>query len=205
MIIESNFEGIALPAEPVKLGLGLSLLLRPREVTAFLYDLKRGKCLGKASAENAQTVLFPGTESLSEEEYEELLIGFSAGDTEKALWLTSLLREEVYDMTDALAKEAGRSALDVHYITIAGTTLMEHLYAAMPTMTLSGPEGVPLSSFGEEIIAEPVMYYFPVASKKEGGLKAAEALGEKYPFEGQEPSERGVCLSLSQRYRKEIV
>lgn len=196
----------SLPPEPVKTGLGLALLLETGEVTAYLYDLPQGKCIGAARDRNGLMVLFPGCENLSGNAFEEMLIHY-AEETMNSLQLTSILREQVFDMTDALAKNAGRGALEVVYITIAGTTLMQHLYAAMPVKSLRGENGVPLSYFGEEILAEPTMYYFPCASREAGGIRSAEKLAEAvHETSGMEVKDAAAaaCLALSEKYRKMI-
>ena len=71
----------------------------------------------------------------------------------------------------------------------------------MPLFTLRGEEGVPLSLFGEEILAEPAMYYLPVTSKAEGGLQSARLLGEKYAPEASDPVEAGAAFCLSPSVR----
>lgn len=206
LISEKNF--VKLPEEPVKLGLGLSLCLTAKEVAAYLYDLKTGDCLGAKKDVNAQTVLFPVSSEIPDEAYEEMLICFAFGNDEKALQLTALLREQVYDLASSLSANAGRSALEIHYISIAGTTLMQHLYAAMPVLTLRGQEGFPLSLFGEEIIAEPTMYYFPCASKQCGGLSSAASLAAEVLSDTDTDlflnAQQGACLGLSGKYRELI-
>ena len=201
MELQTEGKFAKIPGDELRLAMGLALIIKPREVTALLYDLKTGECFGRAKDQNAQTVLFPDTENLPEAEYEELLIEYSMESEEKALQLTSLLREQVFDLMLSLCTAAGRDFTGVHSLSIAGTTVMQHLYAAMPLFTLRGEEGVPLSLFGEEILAEPAMYYLPVTSKAEGGLQSARLLGEKYAPEASDPVEAGTAFCLSPSVR----
>lgn len=186
-----------LPEEPLKEGTGLALIISTEKISALLYDLKSGKCLGEAHDDNGLSVIF-------KDAGEEEMTDYAASSIENGLRLTSLIREKVYDIADTLSKECGRGALEVRYITVAGTALTEHLYAAMPVFTLKGPEGMPLSEFGEEILAVPSVYYFPLKGKKVNGIENAAMLAERCGFSGgmAEKALIGAALCLSQLYRK---
>ena len=147
-----------LPEEPLKLGLGLALDLGTETVGAYLYDAPAGRCIAAAGAANAQKMF--GEDLMSR-------ILFAETD-EKFLRETAVIREQVFDL---ILKLCGSeySFADIHYVTIAGNTVMEHLYGAVSPRSIGTPPHTPITLFGEQIIAEPIMYFCPCISGFTGG------------------------------------
>lgn len=149
---------VSLPPEPLKEGLGLALDLGTTTIAAFLYDLKTGGCIGETGAENNLSMF--GTDVISR-------IRFADSDR-NLLRMTAVLREQVYDlMTELCGTE--HTFKDVKYLSIAGNTVMQHIFAAMSPKSIGEAPFKPLSLFGEEIIAEPTMYYCPCIAGYVGG------------------------------------
>lgn len=173
--------GAQIEPQPLKIGYGLALNIQPEQVGAALYELKTGQLLVKTEAPNALQQ-FGGAEFS--------LIDYAKNE-KKALQLTAVLREQVFDLMLEMLKQAeeqtGRkveeqtgemagektgkswSPQDVHYVAVAGTTLMQHLFAAMNPSGLGKLPPKPVSLFGEEIFAEPTMYFCPCVSASIGG------------------------------------
>lgn len=156
---------VKLPPEPLKEGLGLSLDLGTTTIAAFLYDLKTGECIGETGAENALSIF--GADVISRIQYAE--------NDQKLLRMTAVLREQVYDLMTELCG-TGHSFKDVKYLSIAGNTVMQHIFAAMSPRSIGEAPFRPLSLFGEELIAEPTMYYCPCIAGYVGGDTTAGIL-----------------------------
>lgn len=156
---------VKLPAEPQKEGLGLALDLGTTTIAAFLYDLKTGECIGETGAENSLSMF--GADVISRIRYAE--------NDRKLLQMTAVLREQVYDLMTQLCGTE-HSFREVKYISIAGNTVMQHIFAAMSPKTIGEAPFKPLSFFGEELIAEPVMYYCPCIAGYVGGDTTAGIL-----------------------------
>lgn len=156
---------VKLPPEPLKEGLGLALDLGTTTIAAFLYDLKTGECIGETGAENRLSIF--GADVISRIQYAE--------NDRKLLQMTSVLREQVFDLMMELCRD-GYSFTDVKYLSIAGNTVMQHIYAAMSPRSIGEAPFKPLSLFGEELIAEPTMYYCPCIAGYVGGDTTAGIL-----------------------------
>jgi len=154
-----------LPGEPIRIGTRLALDIGTETVGAYLYDVASGNCIAATGAENAQKIF--GEDLMSRIAYAE--------NDQKYLRETAVIREQVYDLILELCKKAeeetGKSSgfADIHYVSIAGNTVMEHLYAAVSPKTIGIPPYLPITLFGEEMIAEPTMYYCPCVSGFVGG------------------------------------
>lgn len=163
-VVKSAPELGELPDVGISLGLGLALDLGTTTVAAFLYDLQSGKCLGMTGAENAQRRF--GADVISRIRYAE--------NDRKMLQLTSLIREQVFDLgmelcAAASTKEKQYGMQDIRYISIAGNTVMQSLFAAITPKPIGEAPFTPISLFGEELVAEPTMYYCPCISGYVGG------------------------------------
>ena len=161
-----------LPAAPLKEGLGLALDLGTTTVAAFLYDLKTGTCLAMKGALNAQHIF--GADVISRIRYAE--------NDRKLLQETAVIREQVFDLILELCRAAGESTgktylfSDIHYVSIAGNTVMQHIYAAISPASIGTAPFKPVSLFGEQILAEPTMYFCPCVSGYVGGDTTAGIL-----------------------------
>ena len=158
------------PGEPA-MGLGLALDIGTTTVAAFLYERGTGKCLGSTGALNAQWRF--GSDVISRISYAE--------NDKKLLQLTSLIREEVYDLGLELCEKASTpekkyGMQNITYISIAGNTVMQHIFAAISPKSIGVKPFKPISLFGEELIAEPTMYYCPCISGYVGGDTTAGLL-----------------------------
>jgi len=162
-----------LGAEPLKIGYSLALDLGTCKIGAYLYDRASGTLLAETCADNRQSVF--GT-TVAER------IAYASDDT-KMLRETAVIREQVFDLILELTSEAsektGKSASfsEIHYVSIAGNTVMQHLYAATSPKSIGIPPYKPVSYFGEELIAEPTMFFSPCLSGFVGGDLTAALLG----------------------------
>jgi len=154
-----------LPEEPIRIGTKLALDIGTETVGAYLYDAASGNCIAATGAENAQKVF--GDDLMSRIIYAE--------NDQKYLRETAVIREQVYDLILELCRKAEEETgkpygfADIHYVSIAGNTVMEHLYGAVSPRSIGIPPYQPITLFGEEMIAEPTMYYSPCVSGFAGG------------------------------------
>lgn len=157
----------------MKTGYSLALDLGTRKVGAYLYDRASGILLAETSADNRQSMF--GTTAAER-------IAFASDDT-KMLRETAVIREQVFDMilelTSKATEKTGKPAsfAEIHYVSIAGNTVMQHLYAATSPRSIGIPPYKPVSLFGEEMIAEPTMFFSPCLSGFVGGDLTAALLG----------------------------
>ncbi|MBQ9979904.1 MAG: DUF4445 domain-containing protein [Oscillospiraceae bacterium] len=144
-------------------GLGLAVDIGTTTVAAYVYDLAEGRCVGKASAMNAQRSY--GANVISRIQY--------ASDPAGLEELSRVIRNQITELTRSMCDPA-----DIKYISIAANTVMEHIFAGL------SPEGIgkapfkPLSLFGDEYPAadflsgfhpDCVLYLAPAVSGYVGG------------------------------------
>jgi len=185
MICNSKISLPELGEEPLKVGYGLALDIGTRSVGAYLYDLAKGTCAAQTSAANSQAIF--GTTVMERIDY--------ASEDSRMLRETAVIREQVFDLILKLTAEAsaktGRavSFADVHYVSIAGNTVMQHLYAATSPGSIGAPPHKPVTLFGEQILAEPTMFFSPCLSGFVGGDLTSALLGS-----GASEKEQGTLL-----------
>lgn len=120
-------------------GHGLAVDIGTTTVAVYFYDLAIGKCIGTAGAMNAQRSY--GSDVISRIQHASTPEGLKA----LRLAVCGQITELAAGLCDDLKK--------IRYISIAGNTVMEHIFAGL------NPEGIgvapftPLSLFGEEYAA----------------------------------------------------
>jgi len=114
-------------------GLGFSVDIGTTTVAAFLYDLETGELLRSAGERNAQRAF--GADVISR---------ITACTNGKLPALRDAIRAEITALGIRLAAEAGKRASDIEKISIAGNTVMQHLFADL------NPEAIGVAPFTPE-------------------------------------------------------
>ena len=127
-------------------GLGLSADIGTTTVAVYLYDLSSGKCLGKTGAMNDQRSF--GADVISRIQY--------AGTPEGLENLSLAIRGQICSMAEELCPDLSR----ITYISIAGNTVMEHLFAGLDPTGIGVAPFTPVSLFGEEHYASDYLEGF---------------------------------------------
>lgn len=129
----------ALTLSPGGEGLGLAVDIGTTTVAVYLYDLSTGACLASRGAMNAQRSF--GSDVISR-------IGF-ASRPEGLTALSGAIRDQLC----ALAREMCPDISKIKYVSVAGNTVMEHLFAGLSPESIGVAPFAPLSLFGQEVPA----------------------------------------------------
>lgn len=117
-------------------GLGLAVDIGTTTVAAYLYDLVSGTCLASRGAMNAQRAY--GADVIS-----RIRNAAEPGGLEA---LSRVIREQIRDLARALCPHTGR----ISCVSIAGNTVMEHLFSGLSPESIGVAPFAPLSLFGGE-------------------------------------------------------
>jgi uncharacterized 2Fe-2S/4Fe-4S cluster protein (DUF4445 family) len=129
--------------------LGIAVDIGTTTVVAHLTDIPNCNRLATASGVNAQRVY--GADVISRIQY----CAENGHET-----LTRLIREQLSDLILEACRKAGADPKDIHYISIAGNTIMQHLAAGYSPVGMGVTPFTPVSLFGDE---RPVGGIFPAA------------------------------------------
>ena len=129
--------------------LGVAVDIGTTTVVAHLTDIPNCTRLATASGVNAQRVY--GADVISRIQY----CAENGHET-----LTRLIREQLSELILEACRKCGANPRDIHYISIAGNTIMQHLAADLSPVGMGVTPFTPLSLFGDE---RPVNGIFPVA------------------------------------------
>lgn len=145
VIASEGFDGADFPLKPcVPLpsggGVGAAVDIGTTTVVAYLYDLKDGRRLGVASGMNAQRVF--GADVISRVNHANT----APGGLEQ---MTGAVREQLSGMLRQLCAGAGRTLEEVRDISVAGNTIMEHIFAGLSPASIAVAPFRPLSLFGD--------------------------------------------------------
>lgn len=127
-------------------GLGLAVDIGTTTVAAYLYNLSTGKCLAARGAMNAQRPW--GGDVISRIGHAKTPEGLAA--------LRDAIRRQIRDMAAELCPDTRQ----IDYVSIAGNTVMEHLFAGLSPESIGVAPFTPLSLFGAEEPAERYMDCF---------------------------------------------
>ncbi|MBR1659784.1 MAG: DUF4445 domain-containing protein [Oscillospiraceae bacterium] len=117
-------------------GLGFAVDIGTTTVAAYLYDLESGRCLGSRGEMNAQRSY--GADVISRIGHAKTPEGLAA--------LTAAIRGQLQSMAGALCPAPEK----IRYVSIAGNTVMQHLFAGLSPESIGVAPFRPLSLFGEE-------------------------------------------------------
>jgi len=145
---------------------GVAVDIGTTTVVAHLTDLPTGKRIATSSGVNSQRTY--GADVISR-------IQYCAENGHEAL--TKCIREQIAGLIRDNIKKAGITEDEITYISIAGNTIMQHLFANMSPVGMGVVPFTPVSLFGEELPAGEDMpvnknakcYFAPCASSYVGG------------------------------------
>jgi uncharacterized 2Fe-2S/4Fe-4S cluster protein (DUF4445 family) len=146
--------------------LGIAVDIGTTTVVAHLTDIPTGKRLATASGVNAQRTY--GADVISRIQY-----CAQFGHQE----LTKQIRHQLGELILQACGKVGADPKDIHYISIAGNTIMQHLAADLSPVGMGVAPFTPVTLFGEEVpvggiypVAEDaVIYYAPCVYSYVGG------------------------------------
>ena len=136
-------------------GLGLAFDIGTTTIAGYLYDLKTGKCLETAGEMNAQRSF--GADVVSRISY--------CNDPEGLKRLTELVRKQILKLSGQLCAKQKRKLSEIEYISIAGNTVMEHIFAGLSPVSIGAAPYKPQSLFGTEYAASEFFAAFSPACK----------------------------------------
>lgn len=146
--------------------LGIAVDIGTTTVVAHLTDIPTCARLATASGVNAQRTY--GADVISRIQY----CAENGHET-----LTRLIREQLADLILQTCKKSGANPKDIHYISIAGNTIMEHLADNLTPVGMGVAPFHPTTLFGDERPAGPdfpvaedaIIYYAPCVYSYVGG------------------------------------
>ncbi len=122
-------------------GLGAAVDIGTTTVVLYLYDLKDGALLATKSEMNAQRDF--GADVISR-------ISWCSEQKDGLETLSHAVQRQIVRLLQAACEEAGRAAAAVERVSIAGNTVMQHLYAGLSAQSIAVAPFTPLSLFGTE-------------------------------------------------------
>ena len=167
--------------------LGAAIDIGTTTVVAYLYDLSSGELLATLGAENRQRAF--GADVISR-------ITYSMTAPEGLARLSSVIRTELAELLQAAAARAGRSTAEITCATVAGNTVMAHLFAGLSPAGLSKLPFAPETLFDDSFSADPAwlgltptakLRILPAISAFVGGDISAAALAVSL-YEAKEPT-----------------
>lgn len=146
--------------------LGIAVDIGTTSVVAHLTDIPTCTRLATASAVNAQRPY--GADVISRIQY----CKDHGHET-----LSRLIREQLTDLIQETCKKSGASPTDIHYISIAGNTIMQHLADNLTPVAMGAAPFQPTTLFGGEkpagsdfgIADNAIIYYAPCVYSYVGG------------------------------------
>jgi len=127
-------------------GLGYSIDIGTTTVAAFLYDLESGEMLRSVGERNAQRAF--GADVISR---------ITACSNGKLPALRDAIRSQITALGIRLCAEAGVSPANIGRITIAGNTVMQHLFADLNPEAIGVAPFTPMSLFDDTRSAADVL------------------------------------------------
>ena len=128
-----------LPGDTVPKIYGAAVDIGTTTVVAYLYDLLTGTRLAVKSGMNAQKTYG-----------DDVISRISYGDTEKngVSNLANAIRSQLNDLIAQLCSAASCRAEDIYHMTVAGNTVMEHLFAGLDPSAIARAPFTPVSLMG---------------------------------------------------------
>lgn len=146
--------------------LGVAVDIGTTTVVAHLIDIPTCKRLATASGINAQRPY--GADVISRIQY----CAENGHET-----LTRLIREQLSHLMLQACQKVTANSKDIHYISIAGNTIMQHLAAGLSPVAMGVAPFTPVTLFGEEapaggafsVAEDALVYYAPCVHSYVGG------------------------------------
>lgn len=138
--------GEALLLSPGGKGLGVAVDIGTTTVAAYLYDLASGERLGVESGRNAQRPY--GADVISRILYADKGNGLNI--------LSGVIRNQISTAVDALCSQTKRQRADIERVSIAGNTVMEHIFDGLSPTGIGVAPFKTVSLFGDCRPAEPI-------------------------------------------------
>ena len=142
MKIAEEGHGAGASAEGTTGPYGIAVDIGTTTVVAHLTDLPTGKRVATSSGVNAQRTF--GADVISRIQY------CAANGHEK---LTAAIRGQLADLIREDMQKAGVKQEEITYMSVAGNTIMQHLFAGYSPVGMGVVPFTPVSLFGEEIPA----------------------------------------------------
>lgn len=131
---------------PCGKGLGIAVDIGTTTVAVYLYDLATGRRLEVASDRNAQRPF--GADVIS-----RIQFSAEAGGLDK---LTNAIRRQLSKLIDVCCRHARRKRGEITRVTIAGNTVMEHIFMNLSPVTIGVAPFKVLSLFGKAVPANGI-------------------------------------------------
>ncbi len=125
---------------PFGSGLGVAVDIGTTTVAVILYDLETGCILASRGGRNAQRTF--GADVISRIQHSAEPGGLDM--------LSGLIRNQLGAYIDSVCHEAGRSASEIGRVSVAGNTVMEHIFEGLSPVGIGVAPFTPLSLFGDE-------------------------------------------------------
>lgn len=119
-------------------GLGFAVDIGTTTVAAFLYDLTSGKRLGAEGGRNAQRSY--GADVISR---------ITCASEGKLPALRDAIRKQIAGLAEDLCAKTGHDKQEIRRISIAGNTVMEHLFTGLDPTNIGVAPFTPESLFGD--------------------------------------------------------
>jgi len=136
-------------------GYGLAFDIGTTTVAGYLYDLNTGKCLETVGEMNAQRSY--GADVISR-------ISYCKEDTGLQR-LCAVIRKQLVRLSGQLCAKCKLKLDAIGYISIAGNTVMEHIFAGLSPVSIGIAPYTPLSLFGTEYKASEFFEIFSPSCK----------------------------------------
>jgi uncharacterized 2Fe-2S/4Fe-4S cluster protein (DUF4445 family) len=128
-------------------GLGIAVDIGTTTVAVFLYDLETGKRLQVAGERNAQRSF--GADVISRIRYCSQPGGLAV--------LSERIREQIGSLISQVCRQAGRRPTEILRVSIAGNTVMEHIFSGLSPVGIGVAPFTTESLFGEARAAEALL------------------------------------------------
>lgn len=163
-------------------GYGVACDIGTTTVVCHLLDLKTGRRLATVGEANAQKIFGA-----------DVIARIQASVEGKLQRMHEAITDQLTHMIGALCSAAGVAVEEIRFMTVAGNTVMSHLFANLAPDTIGVAPFTPLSLFGEECDARSVglpfdgtVYITPSVAGYVGGditadVLATEMAGRKKP------------------------
>lgn len=142
-VIALDGVSLSFPLDPPagRVGLGIAVDIGTTTVVAHLRNLSNGAKLGVASGMNRQRVF--GADVISRINHANT----TPGGLEQ---MTTAIREQLAEYAREMCQKAGHQVEEIRSYTIAGNTIMEHIFAGLSPASIAVAPFTPLSLFGDE-------------------------------------------------------
>lgn len=136
---------------PGREGLGAAVDIGTTTVALMLYDLASGELLASQGQRSAQRPY--GADVISRIRH--------CAEPGGLARLQGLMARQIQQSLSELCRQAGRSLSELRRVSIAGNTVMEHIFAHLDPQSIGVAPFRPLSLFGQSFLAEDLLPALP--------------------------------------------